>query len=103
VIVSGRIATRRFEKNGVTQYFTEVKADFVGLDLAKAGTRFSRNSMDPRDSAEPTATQGETGSSEAELDPGRPLVAEPAEGFGAPWDSELDSGDRNEELISIDQ
>ncbi|MET0965985.1 MAG: single-stranded DNA-binding protein, partial [Nakamurella sp.] len=27
VLVSGRIATRRFEKNGVTQYFTEVKAD----------------------------------------------------------------------------
>ena len=38
VIVSGRIATRRFEKNGTTQYFTEVKADFVGLDVAKAGS-----------------------------------------------------------------
>ena len=48
VIVGGRIATRRFEKDGVTQYFTEVKADFVGLDVAKAGNRFTRTTADPR-------------------------------------------------------
>ena len=47
VIVSGRIATRRFEKNGVTQYFTEVKADFVGLDVAKAGSGSPGNPMEP--------------------------------------------------------
>ena len=47
VLVSGRIATRRFEKNGVTQYFTEVKADFVGLDVAKSGARFTRKPIEP--------------------------------------------------------
>ena len=40
VVILGRISTRRFERDGVTQYFTEVKADFIGLDVAKAGTRF---------------------------------------------------------------
>jgi single-strand DNA-binding protein len=47
VLVSGRITTRRFEKNGVTQYFTEVKADFVGLDVAKSSTRFTRKLIEP--------------------------------------------------------
>jgi single-strand DNA-binding protein len=47
VLVSGRIATRRFEKNGVTQYFTEVKADFVGLDVAKSASRFTRKPIEP--------------------------------------------------------
>ena len=43
IIVTGRIATRRFEKDGATQYFTEVKADFVGLDVARTGARFTRS------------------------------------------------------------
>ena len=47
VLVSGRITTRRFEKNGVTQYFTEVKADFVGLDIAKSAARFTRKLIEP--------------------------------------------------------
>jgi single-strand DNA-binding protein len=108
VIVSGRIATRRFEKNGVTQFFTEVKADFVGLDVAKTGTRFTRNLIDPRDSAELSAARADTESAEtettdAELDPARPLVEEPADDFdAAPWDAELGSGDRNDHLISVD-
>ncbi len=36
VVVNGRLATRRFERNGATEYFTELKADVVGLDLARA-------------------------------------------------------------------
>jgi len=50
LLVAGRITTRRFEKNGVTQYFTEVKADFVGLDVAKSGTRFTRKPIEPAES-----------------------------------------------------
>lgn len=57
VIVAGRIATRRFEKDGATQYFTEVKADFVGFDVAKAGARFTRILMEPRESTEHQAQQ----------------------------------------------
>jgi single-strand DNA-binding protein len=60
IIVGGRIATRRFEKDGATQYFTEVKADFVGLDVAKSGGRFTRSAMEPREAVEhgsPTGSQ----------------------------------------------
>ncbi len=42
IVVIGRITTRRFEKNGVTQYFTDVRADLVGLDTARLGSRFTR-------------------------------------------------------------
>lgn len=52
VVVVGRIATRRYEKNGVMQYFTEVKADSVGLDVSRVGTRFTRNQMEPRTAEE---------------------------------------------------
>ncbi|MET0864953.1 MAG: single-stranded DNA-binding protein [Nakamurella sp.] len=62
VLVAGRIATRRFEKNGITQYFTEVKADFVGMDVAKFGSRFTRKAIEPSDTegavGSPTGAQG---------------------------------------------
>lgn len=47
VVVTGRISTRRFvDKLGVTQFFTEVKADTVGLDVAKVGNRIARKHHD---------------------------------------------------------
>jgi single-strand DNA-binding protein len=87
VIVAGRIATRRFEKNGVMQYFTEVKADFVGLDVARAGARFTRNPMDTRESVEqvagdPRQVSGSDGSA-----PDVDLESSDDE-FHAPWDAE---------------
>jgi single-strand DNA-binding protein len=105
VIVSGRIATRRFEKNGTTQYFTEVKADFVGLDIAKAGSRFTRNPLEPRDSAETPASSAESESTE--LGAGRPLVdpVEPADedGYRAPWEDDDDpAAGRNGELVTAE-
>jgi single-strand DNA-binding protein len=107
VIVSGRIATRRFEKNGTTQYFTEVKADFVGLDLAKAGARFTRNPMEPRESAEPSTPTVESEQPTVELGADRPLVEpfEPgdADDYRAPWEAEDDQpGGRNGELVAVD-
>lgn len=47
IVVIGRINNRRFEKNGVTQYFTDVKADLVGLDTARLGSRFARSMTEP--------------------------------------------------------
>ena len=90
VIVDGRIATRRFEKNGATQYFTEVKADFVGLDVAKAGTRFTRIPMDPRESAERpdhvAGTVQEPAQAAGDLIADDLLAPQEGEGFRAPWD-----------------
>lgn len=105
VIVSGRIATRRFEKNGTTQYFTEVKADFVGLDIAKAGSRFTRNPMEPRESAEPSTVSAESESTE--LGAGRPLVEQgdstDDDNYRAPWEEEPDQpGGRNGQLVTVD-
>ena len=102
VIVSGRIATRRFDKDGVTQYFTEVKADFVGLDVAKSGNRFSRNQIEPRESVQPAAAPTDADVANGEPDPGRPLVEEPADDFGAPWDAGWGTGDPNDRLVSVE-
>jgi single-strand DNA-binding protein len=46
IVVIGRITNRRYEKNGVTQYFTDVRAELVGLDTARLGSRFSRTVTD---------------------------------------------------------
>jgi len=100
VIVCGRIATRRFDKNGTTQYFTEVKADFVGLDVAKSGSRFSRNPMEPRETVEHSTAQSPA-ETDRELSPGRPLVEEPGEDFEARWDAELDA-EEHDELVSVE-
>lgn len=106
VIVSGRIATRRFEKNGSTQYFTEVKADFVGLDVAKAGSRFTRNPMEPRESGEASAVASAE-QELTELGAGRPLVdqveAAEEDNYLAPWEEADDQADgRNGELVAAD-
>ncbi len=105
VIVSGRIATRRFEKDGTTQYFTEVKAEFVGLDVAKAGNRFTRNPMEPRESGGPSTHLVESESTEPVA--GRPVAEqlEPADEDNdrAPWEDEDEqSGGRNSELVAVD-
>ncbi len=42
LIVKGRISTRKFERDGVIDYFTDVKADHVGFDVAKGATRIKR-------------------------------------------------------------
>lgn len=47
VVVTGRISTRRFaDQQGVTQFFTEVKADTIGLDVGKVGNRIARKQPD---------------------------------------------------------
>ena len=106
VIVSGRIATRRFEKNGTTQYFTEVKADFIGLDVAKAGTRFTRNPLEPRPAEEHNGSLGgseQTANGSPGPGPDDELPVRESEEFRAQWEAENGAGDgRNGELVSID-
>jgi single-strand DNA-binding protein len=106
VVIVGRIITRRFERDGVTQYFTEVKADFIGLDVAKAGTRFTRNPLEPRPAEEPTGSQARP-----DLDaPAAALGSAPddlqapeAEEFRAQWDAENGAIDaRSDGLVSVD-
>lgn len=52
VVVIGRISTRKFERNGAIEYFTDVKGDIVGFDLGRAKDRIKRSEGgDTRDPA----------------------------------------------------
>ena len=115
VVVVGRIVTRRFEKNGATQYFTEVKADCVGLDVSRVGTRFTRNRDDPRTAGDDQSgstgapdggAAGTTGDVAAD---GKPAPASPADDLVEPDDGDdpwaSGPGRQNghaPELISVD-
>jgi single-strand DNA-binding protein len=103
IVVVGRIATRRFERDGATQYFTEVKADFIGLDVVKAGTRFTRNPLEPRPVEEVAGTQNGSGAAASGPIPdGEPPSLDAAE-FRAQWEAENDASDgRSDDLVSID-
>ncbi len=100
VVVLGRINHRRFEKNGVTQYFTDIKAELVGLDTIRLGSRFSRNLADaaqPQESAAveadvPEPAAGEQGEQATAADAWR----EDPEDEPTPWDTEeTPAGDRD--------
>lgn len=94
VVVIGRISTRKYDKNGSTEYFTDVKGDLVGLDVAKLGTRFTRTVMDGREATEPS-TNASGASDVGPIGPGPDPVDPPTEPlddvFGAPWDADANS------------
>ncbi|GGM06961.1 single-stranded DNA-binding protein [Nakamurella endophytica] len=93
VVVVGRISTRRFEReDGVTDYWTDVKADVVALDVARMAGRFARVEQpgpppgpaggDEPDGAGPAAgtpaaadrSDDPDAAARQEADPARPLV-----------------------------
>ena len=47
VVVVGKISTRKFERDGVVDYFTEVKADHIAFDVARAAGRIKREDGSP--------------------------------------------------------
>ena len=105
VIVRGRIATRRFEKDGATQYFTEIKADTIGLDVAKVGGRITRKTSDSWSTTAPAtaaaAEPSETGASTtgaAAAYAGDDLPTEPYADED-PWGLREESADRAGELV----
>ena len=107
VVVTGRISTRRFvDKVGVTQFFTEVKADTIGLDVGKVGNRVARKQPDVFGDGTPdnpaSAAVGEPGTTAAEpalSDPGyRELPAEP-DLDDDPWGMAEDEPGRAGELV----
>ena len=71
-----------FEKNGTTQYFTEVKADFVGLDVARTASRFTRIPMEPRD----TEQQDQVDDPGVEAGPGEAAEGSPSGDRQPSWD-----------------
>ena len=72
VVVTGRISTRRFpDQQGITQFFTEVKADTIGLDVCKVGNRIVRKQPDVFAEGAPDTPVGAAGT--ATPAPGAPL------------------------------
>ncbi len=67
IVVIGRISTRKFERNGATEYFTDVRADVVAVDVARMGSRFVRGRQGP-DHASPEPGAPEAGGPHAALD-----------------------------------
>jgi len=103
IVVVGRIITRRFENNGATLYFTEVKADFVGLDVVRAGSRFTRNPIEPRPAGEASEPTGEVPAAHqgaAEPGSGDPWQAAEPDTDRAPWESE--SGEHVGALVAVE-
>ena len=85
IVVIGRISTRKYEKNGAVEYFTDVKGDFVGLDVSKLGSRFTRSVFDGREQNE-AGTGAAPDVSGAPADPAAAALAgEPSE---SPFDAE---------------
>lgn len=81
LVVIGRLSTRRYEKDGAVEYFTEVRADLVGLDVARSGNRFRRSTPEER------PTDASTGAAVDGTEPDTAGVEErPGElaGVGAP-------------------
>ena len=55
LVVAGRISTRKFERNGLTEYYTDIRADLVAFDLAKGKDRIRRSEIDTAEVASVSA------------------------------------------------
>lgn len=84
VVITGKLTTRRYEKDGVMDYFTECKADHVAIDVGRAAGRIRRQELGtggasssglPSTGVPPTA-EGTTRAAE----PGHPATTEAASG-----------------------
>ncbi len=84
VVLVGKISTRKFERDGVIEYFTEVKADHVALDVARSGGRIKRDdsSHTPESGSPRTAQDAPTvqvNPDDGSVDPFQPAADEQSE------------------------
>ena len=91
VLIDGKMTTRRFERNGVTEYMQECKADHVGFDVVRSNGRVMRSPHHTSDVAPEAAVPGEAPTDQAPEDsrpgdPGDPF--RPSAGSGAASESE---------------
>ncbi len=108
IVVIGRITNRRFEKNGVTQYFTDVRADLVGLDTARLGSRFTRTVTDgaPAEAAAASDTEtsvgpaGEFGDTAASAAPAASPWPSGHDQEPAAWDQAAEPADDSDGVLA---
>lgn len=104
IVVIGRINNRRFEKNGVTQYFTDIRADLVALDTVRLGSRFIRSVTEP---AQTTDGHDVAGNGAADPEPNNladsgPSPADATDGWQHGPDAESAAWDGSEEPVEAD-
>lgn len=61
VVITGKLSTRRYEKDGVTDYFTECKAEHVAIDVGRAAGRIRRQELS---NSSPTAPEAASATAE---------------------------------------
>ncbi len=105
IVVIGRISTRKYDRNGATEYFTDVRADLVAVDVARMGNRLVRgpstgepaaapDSADdgrapgPEGAERPAGSSGASGrgNGHGNDEDGDP-TARPGGSFDLPWES----------------
>lgn len=73
LFLEGRMVTRKFERNGVTVYSTECKADHIAIDVARAAGRMKRDPAGGHEVASAATTEppaaGSADPDEAGVDP----------------------------------
>lgn len=71
VFLEGRMVQRKFERNGVTEYSIECKADHIAIDVARAAGRVKRDPTGVPDavSVSPVVDPGEAVPAAAVIDP----------------------------------
>lgn len=78
VVVVGKISTRKFERDGVADYFTEVKADHVAFDVARSPGRIKREDVDVsslKHAGRPEGADADRPASDAQPEPEDPFQA----------------------------
>ena len=88
VVVTGKMTTRRYQKDGVTDYFTECKADHVAIDVGRAAGRVRRQELS-------TTHDAPVGTGDARQ---RPVTDEP-DGSDDPFRADVDLTKR--ELLEV--
>ncbi len=69
ILVEGKISTRKYDRNGVIDYISELKADHIAFDVARAGSRIKRQDTSPPPEAAGASTADNATSQDAAPDP----------------------------------
>jgi single-strand DNA-binding protein len=82
VVVTGKLTTRRYDKDGVTDYFTECKADHVAIDVGRAAGRIRRQELPGSSTPHPDTATSTQPAEAAGAGAGDPVeqAAEPGHG-----------------------
>jgi single-strand DNA-binding protein len=89
ILLEGRMVTRKFERNGATEYSTECKAEHIAIDVARAAGRIKRDPAGVPDFAPAAVAEG-VGAGTPTVDPVTEVVDPFQESIGPAGTVELE-------------